>query len=111
MRLTFLLVMAPHFCKTNKISSCDFRMILGLPLCEEDNQQLSKNISSYGFCKLPSQYIGVVKETMKCDLLKKYNPKCSRNITMAYTGLPPYVDTHKDGTVNGLIMRKLIHSL
>lgn len=96
--------MGPHFCTTKEMSSCEFRMILGLPLCKEDNQVA--NNKSYEFCKIPSQYVGIVKKTLKCDLFKKYNRICSKNITLALTDLSPYVEIHKDGTSHGLLIRK-----
>ena len=107
--LVIFLIMAPHFCTTDEISSCELRTILGLPSCEEDNQISNQNITSYEFCKIPSQYIRMVKKTLKCNLFQKYNPTCSENITISLTNLSPYVETHKDGSVHGLLIRKLFY--
>lgn len=100
--------MAPRFCTTDEITSCEYRMILGLPSCEEDYQIARENITSYAFCRIPSQYIAIVKKTLKCDLFQKYNPICSQDITISMNDLSPYVETHKDGTTHGLLIRKFV---
>ena len=96
------------YSQTDTVSSCEIRMVLGLPLCSDDGLPISEIKTTYSFCSLHKEFIELVKETMTCDIVKKYNPKCSQNFTLAYSELPPYIYHDDQGVMKGFLLGRLI---
>ena len=88
------------------VTSCELRLVLGLPSCAEDSNT-NPNIT-YSFCNIPRRYLGTVKETLSCDKLQKYNPSCERNVTVAYSDIPPYIHLNDDGNIHGMLLSKFL---
>ncbi|XP_066910715.1 uncharacterized protein [Clytia hemisphaerica] len=85
-------------------TSCQMRLLLGLPPCGPIKTPIN---TTYQFCNIPHPYLDDVKETMTCELLKKYNPTCNSNFSIAYSNAPPYIYKDANGNAHGMLINVL----